>query len=307
MATVPTTARLRRGLSLASARAALRQPERRALLFWWVLAWLALMVCALMRGYMDNVGLPVHGDTTERAIFGSLPSERLQDNVYPLAPGAFAWGAAAVHGSWFIVPWLTAILVSWKRPDRIGSFFLCWIALHFIVNPMFAVFPLQPPWMASPEVTRIISIHMGSSIPDDNPLAAMPSLHVALPLLIGFWFFREQWRKPALAMMAYAALVAFEVTLSGEHYIIDIAGAVAVSGAIAVVLHLGHKRALGRVPSRPMPAPDVGVAQSVLPAPSGRSGDQRNASLGLASSPAVILALTTVLIVVVAAKVALAL
>ena len=258
MSTFSNTARLRRGLTLTAARALLREPQRRALFFWWVLAWLALMLCALIRGYMDDLGLPVHDASTEQALLGSLPTVWLQDEVYPLSPGVFSWAAALIHGSWFVVPWLAGILVSWKRPERIGSFFLWWIALHFIVNPLFALFPLQPPWMASEEVTRIIAIHMGSEIPDNNPLAAMPSLHVALPLLISLWFFRERWKMPAVAMLAYAALIAVEVIFAGEHYIVDVAGAVVVVGAIALAAKIDYRRAFSRLSVNQPTAPSRG-------------------------------------------------
>jgi PAP2 superfamily protein len=143
---------------------------------------------------------------------------------------------------------------------------------------------------------------MGSEIPDNNPLAAMPSLHVALPLLISLWFFRERWKMPAIVMLVFAALVAFEVTFSGEHYVIDVAGAVVVAGVIALVAQLDYRRALSRLsihlPSIPRdagrPASDhLSVADGAQP--------------GLASRPGAIFLATGALVVVVSIKVALAL
>src|SRR6266550_349313 len=292
----------RRGFTLAWAGALLREPQRRQLFFWWVMAYLALTICALMRGYMDDIGLPVHGAGTEEALFGSLPSVWLQDHVYPLSPTVLSWAAAVIHGSWFVVPWLMGFLVSWKRPQRIGSFFLWWIALHFIANPLFALFPLHPPWMASAEVTRIIALHMGSEIPDNNPLAAMPSLHVALPLLIGLWFFRERWRVPALAMLAYSALVALEVVFSGEHYVVDVAGGVVVAAAIALGAAISHRLAFSRPSAGPEKVSELAPGFPRAAPPSPHKIAYFTIPPVFTSQPSVIFLLTGALIVLVSIK-----
>ena len=246
---------------------------------------------------MDDIGLPVHGAATEHAVFGSIPTVWLQDEVYPFSPVIFSWAARVVHGSWFVAPWLAGILVSWKRPERIGSFFGWWIALHFIVNPLFALFPLQPPWMASAEVIRVVALHTAGEIPDNNPLAAMPSLHVALPLLISFWFFRERWKVPALAMLAYAALIAFEVTFSGEHYVIDVAGAVVVAGAIALAAQIDYRRAFSRLSEHLERMKLLPASQRVAPLGPDRKIASGWIRPGLTSRPGVIFAVTAALII----------
>jgi hypothetical protein len=254
---------------------------------------------------MDDVGAPAHGAEIEGALFGSLPTSWLQEHAYPLAPGIFSWASALVHVSWFVVPWLVGLLVSLKRPERIGSLFLHWIALHFLANLLFAGFPLQPPWMASPDVTRIVALHLGSEVPDTNQLAAMPSLHVARPLLTSYWFYREQWRAPALAMLAYAALVSLEVVFSGEHYVIDVAGAVGIVAAIAVVGRTDRRRLWaslrwlfggGNSAAGPRERPRPAAVRRLL-----NVGSQSP----LTSRPGVIFAVMAVLIVVVVLKLAL--
>ncbi len=224
-----------RAFTFPRTRAALSQPRRRVVLMWWPLAVVALIACAVLRGYADDIGFPVHGAEIETGLMGFLPTEWFQLNVYPVWPGFFQWAFVSVHVSWFAVPWLAALLVSWRRPGRIGSFFRWWIALHATVILGFALFPLEPPWMSDPEVPRIISGVLGSGVHDSNPLAAMPSLHVALPLTIALWFFRERWTAPACAMVAYATIVSSEVILSGEHYVIDVIGALAAAVGIYLV------------------------------------------------------------------------
>jgi len=254
------------------------------------------------------MGLPVHGAATEEFLFGSLPTLLLQDEVYPLSPAVFSWAAVVVHVSWFFVPWVIGILISWKRPQRLGSFFVWWISLHFIVNPIFALFPLQPPWMASVEVTRILDVHLGSGVPDNNPLAAMPSLHVALPLLISFWLFRERWKLPALGMLAYTALVAFEVLLSGEHYAVDVVGAAVVAGAIALAAQIDYRRVFSRLFARYGKTPELApVFERAAPLGSDRQIAADRVQPGLTSQPGVIIAVTAALILVVSVQAALAL
>ena len=217
-------------------------------LLWWIVAFLVIGPYALLRGTMDDVGMPVHGAGLEEGLFGSLPTLWLQQHIFTLWPGPLEWASVVIHASWFFVPGLASLLVTWKRPDRIGSFFRWWIALQLIALPLFALFPLQPPWMANEEVTRIIALRFGGEIDDPNMLAAMPSLHVAVPLMIALWFLRERWRTPALLMLGYAALISFEVVFTGEHYVVDILGAVVVAFAVAWVASLDYRALVGRIP-----------------------------------------------------------
>src|SRR5438034_283322 len=114
--------------TLPRTRAALRKRRRPGLLVWWSVAIVALLLCVGLRGFADDVGFPVHGSEIESGVFGS-PTLWLQQHIYSLWPWFFGWACAMVHASWFPVPWLAALLVSWRRPERIGSFFRWWIAL----------------------------------------------------------------------------------------------------------------------------------------------------------------------------------
>jgi hypothetical protein len=260
-------------------------------------------MCAVIREYMDDVGLPVRGAATERALFGALPSAWLQGHIYTLSPALFSWAVAVVHASWFVVPWLIALFVTWRRPRRLGSFFLWWFALHFSVNPFFALFPLEPPWMADAEVVRVVAVHTGSGIPDRNALASIPSLHVALPLLLSFWFLRERWKIPAWGMLAYTALISFEVVFAGEHYVIDLIGAVAVAGAIALAARIDYRHAFSRLHARREPNPPLSGDQGV-PAGTDPQVARGKVPPGLATRPAALLAVAAALIVLVSFRIA---
>src|SRR5207249_995918 len=84
-------------------------------------------------------------------------------------------------------------------------------------------------------------------------VAAMPSLHAALPLTIAAWFYKERWTLPATVMLLYSGLVASEVVFSGEHYVIDVVGALATACLIYLVASVDARRlfsALRRLASR---------------------------------------------------------
>jgi hypothetical protein len=98
--------------------------------------------------------------------------------------------------------------------------------------------PTRPPWMDNHEVVRIVALRFGGQIQDSNPLAAMPSLHVALPFVLALWFWRERWLGATIAMLGYSSVIAFEVVFSGEHYVIDVVGAVAFGLFVASVARL---------------------------------------------------------------------
>jgi hypothetical protein len=222
----------------------LMQTRAARVVFWWAVC-IALLngIWANVRGLADEAGFAVQGAEWERAVFGGLPGQWLQENVHGLSPSLVEWSCVVIYTSWLIVPNLLALVVSFRRPERLGSFFMWWFGLYYVCLISFVFFPLAPPWMADPETQRLASLAVGD-IDDINQVAAMPSLHVALPLLMGIWFLRERWRWPGIGMFAYAALISLEVVVSGEHYIIDVIAGVLVALAVAAVA----SGAVGKIP-----------------------------------------------------------
>ncbi len=233
-------------LTFPRARAAL---AHRPVLLWWGF-WLLVLNLgwAFLRSRADNLGAPVHGAEVERALFGSLPTLWLQENVYRLAPGLFEWASAAVHGSSFVVPPLAAVLVTWKRPHRLGSLFRWWATLQAIALSLFAIAPVAPPWLDDRHVVRLVAVAAGQ-IGDPNPFSALPAFYVALPLMISLWFFRERWTAPGTGMLAYSGLLAVEAVFSGEHYVVDVIGAAAVASLVAAMARLDFAPLTSRLSS----------------------------------------------------------
>jgi len=236
--------------------------------FWYALSLIVIAPYALLRGVADNAGMPVHGPELETALFGGLPTLWLQEHAYSRAPAILEALAVVVHISWFFVPLLVSGLVVIKSPDRIGSFFRWWILLEATALIIFMLIPMQPPWMTEPEVVRVIALRHGGEIFDPNPVAAMPSLHVAFPLLLALWFYREKWNAPGHFLVAYAALIGIEVVFSGEHYVIDVLGAVIFAAAVSRIASTDWITLGRRVQTRMMTAVPEPRRPAAGPAPS---------------------------------------
>jgi hypothetical protein len=103
---------------------------------------------------------------------------------------------------------------------------------HVGAQPAFLLFPTEPPRALDGFVDTLSEIS-GLDLEHPflvrfyNPVAAMPSLHVAFAVVTGSTI-AAQAGSPALRVVAhgYAPLVALVVTATGNHYVLDsIAGA----------------------------------------------------------------------------------
>ncbi len=76
-----------------------------------------------------------------------------------------------------------------------------------------------------------------------NPYAAMPSLHAADALIVGFTMATvARWRGVKLLWLAWPVWVSFTVVATANHFWLDIVGGALVAAIAAAVV---HRRALG--------------------------------------------------------------
>lgn len=219
-----------------------------------------------MRTFADNWGLPVHRQ------FSPIESAALTDAPTHALQNAFLWshalqvGATEVYMSWFLVPMTAAIPVLLYRPHQYTRFIAYLLVTYYAVMPLFFLYPLEPPWMHDPGIIRVVTTIIPQAAgKDPNPYAAMPSLHVALPLSAALWYGWRYWFGKLL--FGYAALIALVVVFSGDHYVAD----VAASGVLSVSIYLAvrHLR-LPLLPDRWAPLPSETTpsrAGAPLPAP----------------------------------------
>ena len=161
---------------------------------------------------------------------------RLQGWLYDGTPGLFEDALAKVH-SWHVAAVLGALFLLWLDSRReylraaaavLGSAFAAAIG--------FLVYPAAPPgWPAAaassgrssasatrhqcPE--RAERPSLVTRLFDDNPVAAVPSLHGAWSTLAALIIWR--WRPRLWPLgVAYALVQQFAVVCLGEHYVVDL-------------------------------------------------------------------------------------
>jgi membrane-associated phospholipid phosphatase len=83
-----------------------------------------------------------------------------------------------------------------------------------------------------------------------NPVAAMPSLHAAIPMMLAlfFWSRARWWLRAVLA--SYVLAMAVTLVYTGEHYVID-----ELLGWAYAALSVTAVHAFWRARSAPAPAP----------------------------------------------------
>lgn len=170
----------------------------------------------------------------ELNLFGQIPSVILQQTWrLPVLDymGAFFY---SLH---FIAPTLFAFIL-WKvSPKNYWKYTIAFGICAYGALMTFLFYPVAPPWIELPNVTRILtgSVDASLGIPvyktlfdflSPNLYAAFPSMHSALPLLIAL-FSMKIWRMKGLPILIFPIGVWFSAVYLGEHYVVDVLGGIA--------------------------------------------------------------------------------
>lgn len=163
----------------------------------------------------------------------------LQEHLHE--PGSVRWFEALAFlvyvSHFFAAPLLAAWL--WVRDRWRFRRFAASLALLTLLGCLtFVAFPAAPPWMASEEgliepTTRLIprlwewigvgaeTGVVGTGYRYANDVAAVPSLHAALALLVALFAWpRRTWARVLVA--AYPLAMAFAIVYTAEHYVVDV-------------------------------------------------------------------------------------
>lgn len=195
------------------------------------------------RGTADQWGIGVNftlpRDIDRFLFFGNDPVIWMQERFY--IPTDVRWydvAGAIIYMCHFIFPVVPLATLrvrnrlEWIRYVRRFS-----VTLMIAVST-FIVFPAAPPWMVSEEgkmgiVQRITgrgwwelnlktvsrTLDRGAAVL--NAVAAVPSLHAGLSLLVALWFTRNAPRWLRIAAMAYPLSMMAALVYFGEHFVID--------------------------------------------------------------------------------------
>ena len=203
-------------------------------------------IFTFLRSFADETrrAKTVHATASEleRWIFnGELPTIWLQAEFYD--PYNLHWWdfyLTFVHWSYFIIPHAVAAYLWWKRPARFWHYLRALSLLLTLGLALYFLLPSNPPWMAPdrfisgtvPYVERImepIAQQIGGGlyeagykvVGESNPIAAMPSIHMAVTFLLVMLAgdYGRPWR---IAAWFYSVSMALALVYLGEHYVIDI-------------------------------------------------------------------------------------
>ncbi len=196
-----------------------------------------------------HVGFPIQAD---RWLFrGAEPNIWLQSHFFhPGHPHWYDYVASFLYPMHFVTPLVLAfVLWMWWKP-RYWRFVTAYLLLCYAAFATYLLYPMAPPWWAY-RVGKLPPVHLvlyevhydGVQNPivlatqffKPNPVAAMPSLHAAVPVLIWLTLWKT-WPRWGWAMVVYPAAMGSAVVYLGEHYVIDvIAGAGYALVAFALV------------------------------------------------------------------------
>jgi lysylphosphatidylglycerol synthetase-like protein (DUF2156 family) len=189
---------------------------------------------------------------------GQIPTLWLQDRLYD--PGQVHWWDIAivpVYMSHFIVPMALAVVLWLTAYPLFRRYVWTLVVLTVLTLATYALYPAAPPWMAGlngylPDVGRVTSetlqatgigtirsaVARGQAYA--NAVAAIPSLHSAVPMMVLLFSWSLVGVRVRLLLVTYIAAMTFTLTYGGEHYIVDaligwVYAAVAVYGVAWVL------------------------------------------------------------------------
>jgi membrane-associated phospholipid phosphatase len=229
-----------------------------------VVDWLPL--AAVLTGYDLSRGVaggrvPIQGSDevwVAHHVFGTVPSVWLQQHLWN--PNHIHWYDLATWGvytSYFFATFVV-LTVLWLRDHAAFRRYVALLVAIWVVGLcFFTAFPTIPPWLARQKgmigpVERLIG-PIGTTLPAfldptpvwergvrlGNDLAAFPSMHEAMTVLISVFFWgrtRRAWLRAVL--VAYPLAMAFALVYTGEHYVLDLA---AGAGLVLAVVAADRK------------------------------------------------------------------
>jgi hypothetical protein len=244
----------------------------RGVLVDWLPFFLVMTAYDLARGGADGWLAPTHflpqADVDAWLFGGAVPSVWLQAHLH--RAGQVRWFEVAAFlvyvSHFFVTPLLAAVL--WVRDRWRFRRFVASLALLTLLGCVtFVLFPAAPPWMASEHrligpTTRLVPVlwtWLGVGAADGlvdagyryaNEVAAVPSLHAALSLLVAMAVWpRRLWARALVAL--YPLAMAFAIVYTAEHYVAD----VLLGWAYAVASFLAIRWAAARLERRRVSLP----------------------------------------------------
>lgn len=208
----------------------------------WVVLVIIYMIYDYSRGTADQFGIGVNYTiprNIDRFIFlGRDPNVWLQSWLLRDDVRWYDVGGSIIYMMHFVLPVLPLALLRMRNRGEWLRYVRRFSLTLYIAVASFIVFPTAPPWMAAQKgytkpVYRITGrgwweLHLktvsktldrGAAVL--NSVAAMPSLHAGMALLVTLWFTRNAPKWVRIVALTYPLAMAFTLIYFGEHWAID--------------------------------------------------------------------------------------
>lgn len=229
----------------------------------WAILVVIYMAYDYSRGTADQWGIGVNYTTLrdiDRFLFlGNDPGVWLQQKLLRSDPRWYDVGGAIVYMMHFVMPVVPLAALRVRQRTEWLRYVRRFATTLAVSVSVFIMFPAAPPWMSSekglfPPIQRITgrgwwelnlktvsrTLDRGAAVL--NAVAAMPSLHAGLALLVSLWFTRNARLSVRLASLAYPLAMTLALVYFGEHYVIDCLAGFAVVGVSWVAVDRWEQR-----------------------------------------------------------------
>jgi membrane-associated phospholipid phosphatase len=216
----------------------------------WALYIAGFIAFVHLRTLADETGIPHSAGyplLLDRLMFlGEVPTAWLQTHFsFEGASRPLVIVLAAVYVSYFLVPHIFAVATWRLRPALFPQVPLALILTLHLGLLVYFVVPTVPPWLAAeydqtPEMMRILPVlftgvdstgyETAAKVAGENDVGAMPSLHMALTVVVATAA-ASFGRAGKYLGSLYAAMMGLSLVYLGEHYVIDVAAGAAVAYA----------------------------------------------------------------------------
>lgn len=210
---------------------------------WLWMLW-GLMAFCMVRNLADDISpFGIHSQDLrqlESFLFaGRVPSLELQRMFF--VPGRVGWlevGSWLVYASYFFAPYVAGFILWLSRPWQLRGFAHVYVLTLLLASVLHIIVPAAPPWLVpgldgTPDVYKVVSFvgnvvtpetykTVYENLGDQNPVAAMPSVHYAVTFLV-FLLTVDKSKVLTVLGVIYCLAMLWTLVYFGEHYVIDCA------------------------------------------------------------------------------------
>ncbi len=253
--------------------------------------WLPFLFVAVMFEDLTGVGERLAGAVHtvgpivfERTLLGgAVATTWLQDRLgHGILQHIFALALVIEYLFHFAAPLVAGVWLWLRHREWFSTFVSAYVLVMGLGFIIYLLFPEMPPWLAAkegllPHVQRMVvdtlqqvggfgHFYAGA---DPEPNAAMPSLHVAVPMVIACTVVavRGGRRWSSWAWMLYPLTLSFGVLYLGEHYLADTLAGLLLGAVCFWVACISRNWGRGAVPAAALAISTVAAQAAPAPPP----------------------------------------